>query len=460
MPHSDRPRVLVVDDQLELAEMFSDGLRDHGYEAVATGSGRAALELLRNSRVDALVTALTMPEPGGFALLRESRRLASARPVIVMAAAGETDAGLEAIRQGATHALMKPFKLAEGLVYLARGLEDALLKQEAAALRASLLERASIAGCVARSPAMRVVLETVERLAQTDTPVLLTGEIGTGKGLLALALHTRSSRAAHPFVTVSCASLPEQLLERELFGYVKGAFAGAIADRAGLFAEADGGTLVLDEIGELPLGLQAKVLRVLESHQVRQLGSSRDRCVNFRVVAATHQNLRERVRAGSFRSDLMFRLNVIPLQLPPLRERKEDLPLLVEQFLREMRDKHPESPVRRVSPSALDRLIHHAWYGNVRELSHVIERLVAHGRAEEIATGDLPEELTAARTSGDSLGLVDHVLPIRDVQRRYAAWALQQCNGHRGKTAERLDVDAKTLAKWLSEEAERLGRTG
>jgi two-component system response regulator HydG len=280
MPQPDRPHVLVVDDQLEWAEMLADGLRDHGYEALAIGSGRAGQELLRNSRVDALITALRMPEVDGFAVLKESRRLTPARPVFVMATLGDTSGALDSIRQGAAHYLLKPFKLDEALVFLARGLDESRVRQEAEALRTTLRDRASLVGCVAESAGMRVVVETIERMAQTDTPVLLTGEPGTGKGLVALALHRRSARSEHPFVVANCAALPEALLERELFGYAKGAFSGAVSDHPGLFAEADGGTLLLDEIGEMPVGLQAKVLRVLETGVVRPLGGTRDRRVS------------------------------------------------------------------------------------------------------------------------------------------------------------------------------------
>jgi two-component system response regulator HydG len=380
--------------------------------------------------------------------------------VIVMTAFGAVDSAVESIRLGASHYVTKPFKLEELLVFLERALEESEVRQEAAALRTTLRERFSIAGFVGESRSMRIVLEMVERLARTDTPVLLTGETGTGKGVVALALHTESPRAKRPFVTVNCAALPEALLESELFGHVKGSFTGAATDRTGLFAEADGGTIFLDEIGEMPLPLQAKLLRVLESNQIRPVGATRERHVDFRVIAATHQNLRERARAGSFRSDLLYRLDVVPIQLPALRDRKDDLPLLVEHFLRIMRERHPDSPVQRLHPAALDRLAQHSWPGNVRELAHVIERLVILGRAEEAEVDHLPAEISAPRPGGDTLGLTEHVLPIREVQRRYAAWALEQCEGHRGKTAELLDIDSKTLAKWLSEGAEHLRRIG
>jgi two-component system response regulator HydG len=453
MPASDsRASVLVVDDRLEMAETLADGLRDQGYEVTAVASSQTALEKLENDRFDALITDLRMPHVDGLALLQASRRLAPNRPVIVMTAFGAIDSAVESIRLGAAHYLTKPFKLEELTVFLGRSLEDSRVRQEAAALRTTLKERFSPSGFIGESAPMRLVLDLMERLAESDTPVLITGETGTGKGVIARALHAQGPRASRPFVTVNCAALPEALLESELFGHVKGAFTGATMDRHGLFREAEGGTIFLDEIGEMPNSLQAKLLHVLESNVVRPVGSSREVQVNFRVIAATNQDLRERTRSGSFRSDLLYRLDVVPIVMPPLRQRREDVPLFVAHFLKTARDRHPSSPVRRISPGAVARLAQHRWPGNVRELAHLIERLVVLGREESIEAADLPEALFDASPSPEGLSLSGEVLPIREVQRRYARWALQQFEGHRGRTAERLGIDAKTLAKWLSED--------
>ena len=445
----EKPRVVVVDDRLEMAETLADGLCDHGYDAVAVASSRRVLEMLAAERVDALVTDLRMPEVDGLELLSTSKRLLPSRPVIVMTAFGAIDSAIESIRRGAYHYLTKPFKLEELLLFLDRALDDSRVRSEAAALRATLRERFGFGAVRGSSEAMRRALEVAERVAPTDVPVLLLGETGTGKSLFARALHAASARAARPFVAVNCAAVPEALLESELFGHLRGAFTGATADRPGLFAEAHGGTLFLDEIGEMTPALQAKLLRAIESGLVRPVGASKEVAVDVRLIAATHQDLRERVRQGSFREDLLYRLEVVSIDLPPLRERREDLPELVDHFIGEARARHPRSPVVRLSAEAMARVLDHDWPGNLRELSHAVERAVVLGASAEAGPADLPQTVRAPAGARLGIGESNEVLPIRVVQRRYAVWALEQLGGHRGRTAERLGVDAKTLAKWL-----------
>jgi len=443
----DQPRVVIVDDRLEMAETLADGLGDHGYDAVAMASSRHALEMLGKERVDALITDLRMPDLDGLELLSASKRLDPARPVIVMTAFGAIDSAIESIRRGAYHYLTKPFKLEELLLFLDRALDDSRVRSEAAALKATLRERFGFGTVRGSSPSMRRALDMAERVAATDVPVLLLGETGTGKSLFARALHAASGRASRPFVAVNCAAVPEALLESELFGHVKGAFTGATADRPGLFVEANQGTLFLDEIGEMTPALQAKLLRAIESRVVRPVGASSETAVDVRLIAATHQDLRELVRNGSFREDLLYRLEVVSIELPPLRERREDLPELAEHFVREARARHPHSPVQRLSAQAMAWVLDHDWPGNLRELSHAIERAVVLGKSAEAGIEDLP--VAVRERTRPAPGLPGEILPIRAVQRRYAAWALEQLGGHRGRTAERLGVDAKTLAKWL-----------
>jgi two-component system, NtrC family, response regulator HydG len=444
------PSILIVDDEIQMAEMLADGLVDHGYAAIALASSQQAVARLELESFDALVTDLRMPKVDGLELLARARRAAPSMPVIVMTAYGAIDSAMESIRQGAFHYLTKPFKLEELLVFLDRAIENVRIRSEATALRKALRERQVSPGIIGTSDALEEVLSVVERVARADVPVLITGETGTGKSLLARTIHGQSERASGPFVTVNCAALPEALLESELFGHVKGAFTGATRDRSGLLVEASSGTLFLDEIAEMSPSLQAKLLDVIERLHIRAVGGTQERQVDVRIIAATHRDLAERVRAGAFREDLRYRLDLVPIELPPLRRRREDLPLLAEHFLQEARARHPSSPVERLGRDALDRMTEYDWPGNVRELAHAVERMVLLGRSPELTIADLPPVVRSSPPP-NAPTFTGHVLPIREVQRRYAAWALDQLGGHRTRTAERLDVDLKTLAKWLSE---------
>jgi two-component system response regulator HydG len=446
-----RPRVLVVDDNHEMAEMLAEGLADRGYDAVAVGSGREALARLEAETVDALVTDLRMQSVDGFGLLARSRELDPERPVIIMTAYSAVDSAVEAIRRGAFHYLAKPFKVDELAIFLGRGLDGMRVRREADSLRRVLKDRLAPGGMLGRSKAMREVFELIERLADARAPVLVMGETGTGKGLVAAAIHGASRRASAPFVAVNCAALPENLLESELFGHVRGAFTGASEARPGLFAEAHGGTLFLDEIGEMALPLQAKLLHVLERGKVRPVGATGERDVDVRIVAATNRDLRLAVSRGTFREDLLYRLDVVPITLPPLRERPEDIPELIEHLLSAARARNPQSPLRRLSGDALGRLLDHRWPGNVRELAHLIERLVLLARGEEATAADLPTTLQSAAAPTRSL-LSGDVVTMREMQRTYALWALEQVGGVRSRAAEKLDIDIKTLVKLIKGE--------
>jgi two-component system response regulator HydG len=449
---SNRVRVLVVDDKLEFADTIADGLCDAGYDAQALGSGRAALAKLRGGDCEALITDLRMPDMDGLELVAASRALSKDRPVIVMTAYAAVDSAVESIRRGAYHYLTKPFTREELLIFLERALDEVRVRKEAAALRTTLHERGLEAGIIGKSKAIREALEIVARVSKTEVPVLITGETGTGKGLWARAIHQESPRANRPFVSVNCAALPETLLESELFGHVKGAFTGATENALGLFAEADGGTLFLDEIGEMTPGLQAKLLHVLEEGAVRPVGSPKERKVDVRLITATHRDLRELVRTSRFREDLLYRLDVVSIDLPALRYRREDLPDLFDLFLRQAKAKYPDSPLERIAPDALSRMMDHAWPGNVRELSHVVERLVVLGKNAVATAEDLPSSLGGA--SANASLFHGEIIPVRELQRRYAGWVLEQMGGHRGHTADKLGVDAKTLSKWLSRDPE------
>jgi two-component system response regulator HydG len=445
-----RPRVLVIDDEPSMGEMVVDGLTERGYEATSVSSSKEAARLLESGTdFDAVVTDLRMPGVDGLEILSIAKRAAPARPVIVMTAYSAVDSAIESIRRGAYHYLTKPFKADELALFLGRALEEAQLRKEAATLKLALRERYSPANLVGKSPAMRELAELIERVAATAVPVLVLGETGTGKTVVARAIHAQGSRASAPFVTVNCAALPENLLESELFGHVKGAFTGATTARAGLFAEADGGAIFLDEIGEMSPGLQAKLLHVLESNTVRPIGGTKEKVVDVRVMAATHRDLRARVAAGAFREDLLYRLEVVTIELPPLRHKRADLPDLVAHFLARERAKHPQSPVQSFAADAMEKLLDYAWPGNVRELEHLVERVVVLGRSAQATVADLPPALRAQSSAPSTFS--GPVQPIREIQRRYAAWAFQQLDGRRMATAEKLGIDDKTLAKWLAD---------
>ena len=452
-----KPRVLVVDDQLDLAETLADGLEGRGFDAAPCASSTEAAKRLEVDAFDAIVTDLRMPQVDGMGLLAISRKIAPERPVIVMTAYGAIETAVDAIRRGAYHYLTKPFAVDELALFLTRSIEDVRLRRETRALRAALRDEHGFGSLVSASAVMREVFDLAARVADATTSVLLVGETGTGKTALARGIHANSTRAAAPFVAVNCAALPEELLESELFGHVKGAFTGATSARVGLFAEADGGTLLLDEVGEMSGALQGKLLQVLESGTVRAVGASKETQVDVRVIAATHRDLRERSRMGTFREDLLYRLDIVTIEIPPLRARREDIPLLIDHLLRSAKAKHVRSPVQGFAPDAMARLLEHAWPGNVRELAHCIERAVLLGREAEAQVSDLPSTVAHARPLDMPAALEsreDAVLPIRDVQRRYATWALERFGGHKARTAEALGIDAKTLAKWLSGDAE------
>ncbi|HEY7376444.1 MAG TPA: sigma-54 dependent transcriptional regulator [Polyangia bacterium] len=447
-----RPRILIVDDNLEMARTLADGLAERGYDGVAVGSGREAQARLAGggARFDAVVTDLRMPDIDGFQLLATSRELDPERPVIVMTAYSAIDSAVQSIRQGAYHYLTKPFKQDELAIFLDRALADVKVRHEAASLRQQLRARFSTASIIGHSAAMEALRDRIVRVADAAAPVLILGETGAGKGLVAQALHADSRRAAGPFVSVNCAALPEALLESELFGHVKGAFTGAVADRPGLFAEAHGGTLFLDEIAEMTPGLQAKLLHALESARVRPVGASKEREVDVRIVAATNRNLGQRVREGRFREDLMYRLDVVSLTVPPLRDRPDDIRELVEHFLADARARNPRSPLRQIAAPAFEVIQRYRWPGNVRELAFVIERLVVLAEGESARPDDLPERLRNEEVAAATAFQGD-IMPMRELERRYAVWAVGQTGGHRGKAAEKLGIDPKTLRKWLDD---------
>ncbi len=444
------PKVLVVDDQTEMAETVAEGLSDFGFLGSPVSSAADAIARIKAGGYDALVTDLRIPLTDGLELLALSRNSAPDRPVIVMTAFSGIDTAIESIRRGAYHYMTKPFKVAELALFLKRALEESALRQEAKELRTALHQ--PLENVIGDSREMQDVFELVRRVANSAVPALVLGETGTGKGLIARALHNESSRAEQAFVSVNCAAIPDTLLESELFGHIRGAFTGASSDRVGLFEQAHRGTIFLDEIAEMSNGLQSKLLHVLETGSVRPVGSNTERQVDVRIVAATHRDLRERVIQGQFREDLLYRLDVVSIDLPALRHRRDDIPRLTEHFLAAARRRNPQSIVTRISSEVMEVFINAQWKGNVRELEHVIERLVLLCRSEVASLSDLPKSMVSEPHGVSEPQFGDKVIPIRELQKRYANWALQRLSGAKMATCEALGIDSKTLAKWLRSE--------
>jgi DNA-binding NtrC family response regulator len=431
-------RILVAEDDRELRAFLEEVLRDAGYDCVAFATADAALRFLDREVVDLVVTDLIMPGMRGHELLRALRSRSPELHVIVITAFGSIDSAIELVRAGAFEYLTKPFATDEFLLAVERALADSRARRETA--RALRDTTPPLPGFVGASRAMRDLFALVRRAAPSPLPLLITGESGTGKELVARAVHHLSGRGA--FVAVNCAAFPENLLESELFGHQRGAFTGADRDKPGLFETAHGGTLFLDEIGELPAALQPKLLRALEQGEIRRVGATTERKVDVRVIAATNRSLDDEVRAGRFRDDLLWRLNVLPVHVPPLRERRADIPLLAEHFLRG----HP------VESDAMALLTAYAWPGNVRELRNAIERATTLGGAPAVRAEDLPPHIHAAGRSAAVIADASRrQIPLRDLEREYILEVLRQVGGNKSRAAEILGLDRKTLYRKLEE---------
>jgi two-component system response regulator HydG len=437
-------KVLVVDDAIEMARAVVEYLQRHGFEAESAGSGPAALDRFRAAPPDAVLTDLRMKGMDGMDLLQAIHEIDRDVPVVIMTAFGAVESAVEAIQRGAYHYVTKPFKMDVIRLLMERALAERSMRAENAVLRRTMREVLSGGALVGRSAGLKGVMDLVLRVAPAAAPVLILGETGTGKELVARAIHNEGPRKDAPFVAVNCAALPEALLESELFGHVRGAFTGATQTRRGLFVEANEGTLLLDEIGEMPLALQAKLLRVLETGEVRSVGSDAARKTDVRVIAATHRDLPALIKENRFRQDLYFRLNVVPISIPPLRERREDVPILLEHFLRRSRDRLPASPVRSFNPEATRILLDYSWPGNVRELENLVDRWVITGQKAEIGAADVRATLGDRNT--DPLEAArGELLPLHAVEQRYIAWVLEHVGGNKTRAAEILQIDPSTL---------------
>jgi two-component system response regulator AtoC len=441
--------ILVVDDDPAMRHLLSVILADHGWEARAVGNAQDALREIEARDLDLVLTDVRMPGMDGLALLREIQRLHPELTVIVMSAYGAQDSAIEAMKAGAYDYVSKPFRRDEVVLVLRKAEERERLARENRRLRTELAVEYGASNLVGPSDPMQEVLRQIRKVAPQKTTVLLQGESGTGKELVARALHEQSPRAALPFVAVNCGAIPSELIESELFGHVKGAFTDASRAKKGLAEEADGGTLFLDEIGELPLQLQVKLLRFLEDEEVRPLGDVRARKVDVRVVAATARELRRAVAAGEFREDLLYRLDVVAVRLPPLRERREDVDALAAHFLARYARLRPELPPLRLSDEAREVLLAHRWPGNVRELEHALERAVVLADGPLIREEDLPDTVrapvrppAAAAPEGASLSVKRET---RALEERLIRAALERTGGNRTRAAELLELSYRAL---------------
>jgi DNA-binding NtrC family response regulator len=441
-----KKRILVVDDEDSLRRVMQVQLQQSGYEVATAASGGEAFERLAAAPVDLVLTDLNMPGMSGLEVLKRIRAEYPEVTVILITAYGTVETAVEAMRSGAYDYITKPVNIEELKLVLNRALEHLGLLEEIRNLRSSLDDKFGFENILGRSKALLYVLDMASRAAQTDSTVLIRGETGTGKELLAKAIHFNSPRKDRPFVTINCGAIPKDLLESELFGHVKGSFTGAVAHKKGKVELADGGTLFLDEIGELPLELQVKILRLIQQGEIEKVGATGTETVDVRVIAATHRNLAAMTEDGTFREDLYYRLAVIPLDLPPLRERAEDVPELVELIFLKTKTKH-RRPNLTLSPSLLPYFSAYRWPGNIRELENVIERLVVLTRGDEITLGDLPDILRRERPALEALhlDLPPEGISLEAVEKELLLRALKKSNWNQTQAARYLDLSRKTL---------------
>ena len=440
-------RVLVVDDEENLRLVLRTLLRRHGYEVETAESGEDALGMVDSFGPDVVLTDVRMPKMGGLDLLTTLKAKGNEATVIVMSAYGNMDLALEAMKAGAYDYVQKPFKPDEVVLALRKAEERELLRRENRALRDEIRKEHRYDDILAKSQKMLDIFRTISKIAEYKTTVLVAGESGVGKELVARAIHHRSTRRGGSFVAVNCGAIPENLLESELFGHNKGAFTDAVQDRRGLFEEADGGSRFLDEIGELPLELQVKLLRVLEEEKIRRVGDVRDIKIDVRIITATHRDLLAETKAGRFREDLFYRLNVLPILVPPLRDRREDIPLLIDHFVARNNVRLGTS-IRGLDTESRRLLFEYPWPGNVRELENTIERAMVLAEGDQIVAQDLPDRLREARDPVQmqlASGELSVKKTMRIVEEILIRRALQRTKGNRTRAAEVLEISHRAL---------------
>lgn len=434
-------QILLIDDDVSLRRVTEFNLQEAGYRVVTAADGLEGLELFRRHRPQLVITDVQMPEMSGYEVLDAVLSLEPQTLVVIVTAFSSVEKAVEAMKAGAYDYLTKPFSRDQLSLAVAKAFEFSKLRKENTQLKDALAGSIANGQIIGQAPAMQQLLQRVEKVAASQASVLISGESGTGKEVIAKALHRGSSRADGPFVAVNCAAIPKDLIESELFGHIKGSFTGAVKDRKGKFSLADGGTLFLDEIGELPIDLQPKLLRALQEQEFEPVGGTSEQ-VDVRVIAATNRDLEEAMHTGGFREDLYYRLAVVPMTLPPLRDRKEDIPLLLDFFLR----KHQAGVGINFSTDVADRLQEYSWPGNVRELENVVEQMLILRQGDKLELCDLPARIgRSAIRAGSVLNLPDDGYSLEDLEREAVEIALGRCSGNKTKAAAFLRIPRHTL---------------
>ncbi len=452
-------RILVVDDESSLCEMMRIMLGKEGYEVDTELSGKKAVGRLAETNYDLVIADLKMPEMSGLDLLDKVKEGNSDLPFIVMTAFASVDTAIEALKKGASDYITKPFKIDEIKLSIRKTLETTILRSENRQLRVRLGEALSFDRILGADPRIDEVKRTAGQAAASDSTILIRGESGTGKDLLAQAIHEHSPRKERPYIAVNCGALPETLLESELFGHVKGSFTGAIRDHEGLFRAADGGTLFLDEIAEISPAIQVKLLRVLEDKNVTPIGATTGRVANVRVIAATNADLEATVASRKFRPDLYYRLNVIQIHLPPLRERTDDIPLLSEHFIRSSSER-VGCPIKHLTPEAAKMLKGYRWPGNVRELQNIIERAVVLAKGATLDLDDFPEKMRQAAPLSPAGDSNPGSPTLESIEKAYIYWVLNQTEWQKAKAASILGIDSSTLYRKINKYGFELPKNG
>jgi two-component system response regulator HydG len=443
-------RILIIDDDRSMCEVLEGELKRRDYDVMTQTSPEEALRRLGDEDFGLVLTDINMQGMSGVELCKQIVANREDLPVVVMTAFGTMETAVAAIRAGAYDFVTKPFEMDDLALTIERGLKHKALREEVKRLRRAIGDQQRFDDIIGTSPAMKKMYDLIARVAETETTVLITGESGTGKELVAKALHSRSTRKDGPFVAINCAAMPETLLESELFGHVKGAFTDARASRQGLFVKASKGTLFLDEIGEMPAGMQAKLLRALQERTVRPVGGDTEVPFDTRIIAATNRDLETEVEERRFREDLFYRINVVRIQVPPLRSRGSDILLLAQHFLQRHQANGPQRVVGLKSAAA-DKLLSYPWPGNVRELQNCIERAVALAQFDHIGVDDLPERIREFKTSRITIESNDpsELLPMEEVERRYIQRVLEAVGGNKTLAAQVLGFDRRTLYRKL-----------